>query len=319
MPEEARPDEVTWGQTTARRHRRTPWVRGAIGVAGACAVAATALGGQADRPPVRTPGGLATPVVGAGSRAVVDGATDGVVDIDTGPYRFSAHAIAVRRGRFVVVGDSSDLGPAGPAVYWSDDGHAWHAATAAPTSVNVTDVVATRRGFVAVGVASGDGPGAWTSEDGATWQEAPVPRDRQGAHDALWGVTRTRLGLSAWGFAGGAAHLWRSDDGQSWSSIADRGVFDRPGTETICTVEDTAGGLQARGVEAAPGAGRGHAIRWRSRDGRAWTESSGRGASTLWCDPTELLGHWVARAPGVVVSVAPYGDGDYVVVDRADG
>jgi hypothetical protein len=57
----------------------------------------------------------------------------------------------------------------------------------APDSVNVTDVIATPGGFLAVGVGR-DGTAAWRSADGHTWVVAPVTAGDGGGRHALWGV-----------------------------------------------------------------------------------------------------------------------------------
>jgi hypothetical protein len=149
--------------------------------------------------------------------------------IGTGAHRFSAHAIAARDGRFVIVGDSSDFNDPGPAVFWSDSGVDWQPPPAGdrPDSVNVTDVIATRDGFIAVGIRR-DGLGAWRSVDGRTWVESPVTTSADRGRDGLWGVTHTRLGYYTWGFEGGRAHLWRSADGTAWAPVADEKRGDHP-------------------------------------------------------------------------------------------
>ena len=231
--------------------------------------------------------------------------------IATGSQRFSAHAIAVLNSRYVVVGDSSDFENPGPAIYWSDDGVEWHAPAIGngPESVNVTDLIATSGSLLAVGVGRGGKPAAWHSADGQTWVGSPVssPAASKGA---LWGITETRLGYFAWGFVGGTAHMWRSDDGSAWEPVADQSVFDLPQTETICAVRDTAGKLQATGVEAPSGTRAGHGVAWASTDGRTWTLTEAAGAQTNWCDPTDELGHWEAQGDAGAVRVDPYGTGN---------
>lgn len=233
--------------------------------------------------------------------------------IGTGAHRFSAHAIATRDGRFVVVGDSSDLDDPGPPVYWSDNGVDWRAPSAGngPVSVNLTDVIATPEGFLAVGVGR-DGTGAWRSVDGRIWVESPVTTSADGGTDGLWGITDTRLGYYAWGFDGGRAHLWRSADGTAWAQVADESVFDLPRREAICAVRDVKGGLRATGVVAQPGTRRAHRVAWSSADGETWVPADAAGAPTFWCDPTEELGHWQARSAAGLVRIDPYGSGDVV-------
>ena len=134
--------------------------------------------------------------------------------VETGEHRFSAHAVAALGGTYVVVGDSSDFEDPGPPVYWSDDGVSWQAAEGAPDSVNVTDVIATPGGFLAVGVGR-DGTAAWRSADGHTWVVAPVTVGDGGGRHALWGLTETRLGFYRVGVRRrpGAAVALRGRDG----------------------------------------------------------------------------------------------------------
>jgi len=236
--------------------------------------------------------------------------------IETGPYRFSVRAIAVRDGRFVVVGDSSELGAdAGPPVYWSDDAVQWRApsATGAPDSVNVTDVIATDEGFLAVGLGA-DGPAAWWSTDGRTWVPSAVDAPGRGGADMLWGLTSTHLGYFAWGYDGGHAGLWRSTDGRTWSPAGDQAVFDLPHDEAICAIRESGDGPVAAGVVTPRNSSEGHRVTWASADGSEWVLAEGHGP-TFWCDPPKMLGHLEARSPGVGrVRIEPNGEGNEVFV-----
>jgi hypothetical protein len=234
--------------------------------------------------------------------------------IGTGADRFSAHAIAVHDGRFVVVGDSSDLvEEPGSPVYWSDNGTDWQAPPSGsrPDTVNVTDVIAADEGFLAVGVGLG-GPAAWRSADGLGWVESPVATSGEGGTVALWGITGTRLGYYAWGFHRGGAHLWRSADGTTWAPVTDGTAFDLPQRETICAVRDVEGGLQATGVVTPPRSLAGRRVVWTSVDGEVWVLADATGAPTTWCDPPEELGHWEARNGAGQVRIDSYGSGDVV-------
>jgi hypothetical protein len=233
--------------------------------------------------------------------------------IDTGTHRFSAHAIAAHNGRFVVVGDSSDFENEGPAVYWSDNGVDWQAPPpgSEPDSINVTDIIAADEGFLAVGVGMG-GPAAWRSADGREWIESPVATPKDGGWVALWGITSTRLGYYAWGSYGGGAHLWRSADGTAWAPVADETAFDLPQKEAICAVRDVEGALQATGVVAPPRSLEGRRVVWTSVDGEEWVLADAAGAPTLWCDPTQDLGHWEARTDAGLARIEPNGPGDVV-------
>lgn len=232
--------------------------------------------------------------------------------VETGRHRFSAHAVAAMGGTYVVVGDSSDFEDAGPPVYWSGDGVSWQAAGGALDSVNVTDVIATPGGFLAVGV-GGDGTAAWRSADGHTWVVSPLTLGDGGGRPALWGITETRLGFYAWGFRDGQAELWRSADGMAWAPVADESVFDLPQSESICVVRDIEGGLRAPGVEAARGTREGHRVVWTTSDGETWVLAEAAGAPQLWCDPPAELNHWEARGDAGLVRIAdPYGDANLI-------
>jgi hypothetical protein len=291
-----------------RRRRKTAGAVAATALTCSAVVLVASRLGESDpvpRPvdPVPSPTRPAEPEPSTGS---------GTYPINTDGRRFSVQAVAARDGRFVVVGDSSDLAETGPAVYWSDDGAVWHppAEGGDPDSVNVTDVIATSRGFLAVGVGGG---GAWHSTDGQTWSVSPVGAVAGGdTADTLWGVTSTRLGFFAWGFIEGRAALWRSADGSSWTPVADESVFDLPDKETICAVQEGREGLVATGVEAPKNTREGRRVAWTSVDGRTWELSEPAGEPTLWCDSTQDLGHWEARTDAGLVRIDPYGPGDSV-------
>lgn len=293
----------------ADRRRRRTTIRVAAAVAVACAVVVLALTSIVRSSP--SPG----PVTPAPDPAETERAEDADASPQHHPIapeenRFSAHAIAAVDGRFVVVGDSSDVEEAGPPVYWSDDGVDWHAPTTGngPDSVNVTDVIATDGGLLAVGVGA-DGTAAWRSVDGESWVESPVASAAAGAAQ-LWGITATRFGYFAWGFQGRVAHLWRSDDGATWSPVGGDAVFDLPQREAVCVVRDTDEGLRATGVVAPAGTREGRRVAWSSTDGDTWILEEAAGDPTFWCDPSGDLGHWEARGDAGVVRVDPNADGN---------
>jgi hypothetical protein len=240
--------------------------------------------------------------------------------IETGPRRFSALAIAVHDGRFVVVGDSSDFEEPGPPVYWSDDAVRWQAPRPGgmPDSRNVTDVIATDSGLLAVGVDAG-GPAAWRSVDGRMWARSLVDAPGRGNTDALWGITSTRLGHFAWGFDGGHAALWRSPDGTAWAQAGDQRVFDLPQTESICAVRETSGGLIAAGVVAPRNSRDGQRVVWSSTDGSDWVLSQDPGEPMIWCDPPAVLDHLEANSRSVGrVRIDPNGEGNQVSVSARE-
>ena len=238
------------------------------------------------------------------------------VYLDTGPFRFSVQAIAEREGRFVLVGDSSDhVRTAGPAVYWSDDGLDWRPARSgeAPESINVTDVVATPSGFVAVGLGT-DGAAAWTSQDGRVWTPATVTEPPGRGRTSIWGLSATRLGLFATGFHAGRAHLWQSSDGRSWTPAPGQDAFDVPGSESLCAVRDAASGLVATAVVVPDGTDRGRMVTWTSADGSSWSRRNDRGEPVYWCDQDPALRDWEARNDEVLVTIDPNSEGDFVWV-----
>jgi hypothetical protein len=304
-------------RTGARRVRRRQ-LEVIVGLTVVVALAVTLGRGLLDRPtdpqPVRP---VPTPTATTPSTARTNVGGSRTHPIVTGPHRFSAHAIAVHDGRFVVVGDSSDLVEGGPPVYWSDDAVHWQAPppSGVPDSHNVTDVIATDSGFLAVGV-DARGPAAWRSVDGRIWVRSLVDASARGRTDALWGITSTRLGYFAWGREDGHAGLWRSTDGQAWAPAGDQRVFDLPQTpEAICAVREASGGLTAPGVVAPRNSGDGQRVVWSSIDGAEWTLSQGPGQSMTWCDPPEDLDHLEASSRGVGrVRIDPYGEGNHVSV-----
>jgi hypothetical protein len=303
------------------RRARGRQLRVIVGLAFAAAVAVALgrgpLGHQADPlpgGPVPTPSPTVTSTAGTN----VGASTFHV--IETGRHRFAAHAIAVRHGRFVVVGDSSDFERVGPPVYWSDDAVRWQASPAggAPDSANVTDVIATGSGFLAVGV-DARGPAAWRSVDGRTWVRAPVDAPGQGSTGALWGITGTPLGYFAWGFDNGHARLLRSPDGTAWARAGDQRVFDLPRSESICAVREVSGRLTAVGLVAPHNSREGRRVVWSSTNGSDWVLSQGPGEPMIWCDPPDVLGHLEASSANVgQVRIDPNGDGNEVEVSARE-
>jgi hypothetical protein len=291
------------------RRRRTK-VQAAAGAALAATVLAVVLIAQDPSPPDPLPAKpLPSPTDAPQPEPTEGGAQR---PVETGGHRFSAQAVAALGRTYVVVGDSSDLENPGPPVYWSDDGVSWQAAKGAPDSVNVTDVIATPGGFLAVGVGRA-GTAAWRSADGHAWVVAPITAGDGGGRHALWGLTGTRLGFFAWGFDDGRAQLWRSADGTAWAPVADGSAFDLPQSESICAVRDVADGLRATGVEAPRGTGKGHRVVWTSSDGETWVLAEAAGPPETWCDPPAELGHWEARGDAGLVRIPePYGDANLI-------
>ena len=144
------------------------------------------------------------------------------------------HGIAAgAAGQFVAVGSGANGLDKPPAAAWiSRDGLIWQrapdsAAFADGLTLAVSPVPA---GYVAVG-RSGDGvtAAAWTSADGMAWQRAPTTktlrsRSTYAAHAEMDDVAATSAGLVAVGWnsdANGAAVIWRSRDGLTWTRDAD--------------------------------------------------------------------------------------------------
>jgi hypothetical protein len=310
-------DPATVRRTGDRRVRRRQ-LQVVVGLALVAALGVTVGRGVFDpradpQPIVPAP----SPTPGPSSTAESDLARPTVHAIETGPHRFSAHAIAIHDGRFVIVGDSSEIeGGGGPPVYWSDDAVRWQAPPpdGLPESRNVTDVIATDSGFLAVGV-DASGAAAWRSVDGQRWVGSPVDTPATGGTDGLWGITSTRLGYFAWGFDHGHAALWRASDGTSWTRAGDQSVFDLPQSEAICGLREAPGGLIASGVVAPRGSRDGRRVVWSSVDGTEWALTQDDGQPLIWCDPPNVLGHLEAgsRVAGVV-RIDPYGEGNEVSV-----
>lgn len=294
-----------------QRTRRTALVAtsGAVLAVSITAVVLTRPPDEPPRPPEPAPSPTVTPTASADVPTTVT--------IESGKYRFSARAIAEHAGRFVVVGDSSDLvEDTGPPVYWSADGVDWHRPEpdASPESVNVTDVIATESGFVAVGIGSRDAA-AWKSGDGRIWTPVPVEEPAGPSRSSMWGVTRTRVGLFATGFHAGRARLWRSTDGSSWALATSAGVFDvLAGRETICAIRDAGDEIVATGVAVPEGGQEGRTVSWTSVDGSSWSRTDDISEPAEWCDPTREQKHWQARTDTVRVRIEPYGAGNLVEV-----
>jgi hypothetical protein len=197
----------------------------------------------------------------------------------------------------VAVGTIADAADAfRPASWFSPDGLTWTArSNAFPVDaakhdiVEVTDVVATDDGWLAVGredpfcqTNCGLDPVralAWRSADGLQWQAvADAPSL---ARAAMTAVTRHATGFVAVGLAGTRAAAWTSTDGTTWTRAADGPVFDRlPSADpslwtTMTGVASGHGVVVAVGLEG-PGGGHGPAARvWWSPDGRTWTSGGG--------------------------------------------
>ncbi len=146
----------------------------------------------------------------------------------------------------------------GTGVAWSSsDGITWRDATSAAVAGGIMrDVIATSRGFAAVGLrANDDGAAAWTTTDGSSWVAVP---DQAVFH---LGVTPMRMvsiaadpdGLVGVGWrsdaGNGSAVVWRSADGTSWTRDPQLASFS--GAE-MTGVASTDVGLVAVGTAGYP-------------------------------------------------------------------
>ncbi len=185
-----------------------------------------------------------------------------------------------------------------PASWFSHDGLVWTARTnafpvdpaAAETdAIEVTDVVATDAGWLAVGredppcnVNCGLAPVrsiVWMSDDGLDWTRAADQMSLNGA--AMTAVTRRASGFVAVGLADLRAIAWTSADGFTWTRAADSPELDAlpsddpPLWTTMDSVATRHGLVVAVGYEG-PAGGHGPAARaWWSADGRTWANADG--------------------------------------------
>jgi hypothetical protein len=184
-----------------------------------------------------------------------------------------------------------------PTIWTSDDGATWERL---PDSVafvsqrdrweeNVLDVVASERGFVAVGVeefddASSADAAAWSSPDGRSWTRSTV---EDGLGRTMDQVIATAGGFVAIGEAGYDFHagfgegtaVWTSPDGATWSRLPDREAPPR-GTRLRSAIAGSgvylasAGFEHAQGQEAEPRPPVTDGI-WRSTDAIHWKPIAG--------------------------------------------
>jgi hypothetical protein len=153
-------------------------------------------------------------------------------------------------------------------------------------------------GVVAVGHA-GRRPIAWTSSDGSAWTEHDVPVIGGPTDwERMTTVASGPLGLLAGGSVGPElldrrARLWRSQDGVTWTPVADEPGFDGAEVTAITPVTD---GWLALG-RLGTGQRTTGSVAWRSPDGDRWTRVA---------DP-DLARGWVR-------SVTRAGDGALVAV-----
>jgi hypothetical protein len=182
----------------------------------------------------------------------------------------------------------------------SDPGEAW---------VQVTDVVATDHGWLAVGRRDpacqfdcGLTPVrayVWVSTNGSRWTRVRDQRAFKGG--GMNAVARSDDGFVAVGVASGRAAIWTSRDGRTWSRIPDAPKFRSPSNPSL-----SATGVATRdGMVVAVGTVFGHdasRVRaWWSPDGRKWSRASVEKA-----DGGQVFG--VTSTPAGFLATGPSGD-----------
>ncbi len=193
--------------------------------------------------------------------------------------------LAAGPGGLVAVGSIDDR----PASWTSPDGLTWteHAgALPVPAlgtdEVEVTDVIATDDGWLAVGrrdpqcfVNCGLDPiraYVWTSNDGIRWTRLADQSSLAGG--GMSGVARSDGGYVAAGTAAGHAAIWTSPDGSTWTRVPEDPMFgDETALRTSATGVAAGDGVVAVvGISAGEG-GRG-ARAWWSENGTTWSDAS---------------------------------------------
>ncbi len=237
-------------------------------------------------------------VVWTGSRFVaVGGALDGDHVFLNSPDGLTWHRqasgggtdapgrLATGPGGLVAVGTIDDR----PASWTSSDGLAWtEHADAFPVpalgtdDIEVTDVIATDDGWLAVGrrdpacrLNCGLDPiraYVWTSSDGARWTKLDDQAPLEGG--GIEAVARTDGEFVAAGVVSGRAAIWTSPDGSTWTRVPDDPMFG-----DVAALGTQATGVAARdGVVAVLGISAGEAARgvraWWSTAGTTWSEGS---------------------------------------------
>ena len=201
--------------------------------------------------------------------------------------------------RFVAVG--------GGAFLDSTDGVIWHRHKA-DIGVGFTRLASGPAGVVAV-----DGLSSWTSSDGLAWAEhSKVFRIPDVGSDSVT-VTDVVATSGGWlavgrqdpecqtncGSEPTKAWVWTSDDGVSWTRVADQEAFKGGGMVSV-----------ARGSSGfvAVGAAAGHAAIWTSPDGLTWSrvpdDPMFHGPSSLGGLPVAVTGVAIRDGVTVVVGVA---------------
>ena len=217
-----------------------------------------------------------------------------------GPYG-DMEAVVATGDRLVAVGDA--CGPTLPdchvAIWTSEDGQAWtrvpdgrqfDAGTWTPLRQGeLTDVIATRDGLVAVGRSRNDGgrqAAVYRSDDGLHWRRSRDEASFQ--QGTMEGITETPDGFVAVGnmLKDTEAHAsaWTSPDGLAWvRTTGDGAAFDVGGVGTLLDgrahggmidVVWTGSRVVAIGNVCDPAGGSCRGVAWTSGDGRSWTREA---------------------------------------------
>ena len=179
-------------------------------------------------------------------------------------------------------GVSTSCGPTPLMVWTSPDGLSWTriAQTTTFKGATIVGLTASARGLVAAGYLGWSQPMMWTSETGASWQQASLPKAMfEGAHFS--DVRATAVGYVLAGSIGGTAPgtgisggvpaspgsagiaaAWWSSDGRAWVNARVQGTGST--AASLGTVHEGSTGLIALGVATS------------GRQGSAWTSSDGK-------------------------------------------
>jgi len=155
------------------------------------------------------------------------------------------HAVASGRDGLVAVGGGGSIEGFGGALAWhSVDGQSWALTVdrhAERDGSQMSDVVATASGFVAVG----DNPvgvPVWLSADGRSWREADAASAPRAPDHALTAIAVAGDELLAIGFASEddqqIATLWTSVNGAAWTRLGVPGTFAGAWPRDIAATED---------------------------------------------------------------------------------
>jgi hypothetical protein len=146
--------------------------------------------------------------------------------LDAGLVGTELRRLRVVGDRIFALGTAStdDVGGSAAAVWFSDDGLRWRAASGPFDEASAASVAGTDEGLLLIGSrADASGPLAWRSRTGEDWTSAPMrlPVDPETA--TFTDLARTEDGWLAVGFvsrgpdADSAAVRWTSADGESWA------------------------------------------------------------------------------------------------------